>query len=74
MDKAHVKRDYESDQLIVHWDSSKCSHSGKCVHGLPQVFNLKKHPWIDVTGATAEELIDQVSQCPSGALTVTRKD
>jgi uncharacterized Fe-S cluster protein YjdI len=74
MDKAHIKRDYESAELIVHWDSAKCTHSGRCVKGLAQVFNLQKHPWIDVSGATAEELVEQVAQCPSGALTITRKN
>lgn len=73
MDKAHIKRDYESNELIVHWDSSKCTHSARCVKGLPQVFNLQKHPWIDVNAATADVLADQVAQCPSGALTTTLK-
>lgn len=69
----HVKRDYESDDLTVHWDSSKCVHCGKCVLGLPSVFNLKNHPWIDVSGAEPERVVRQVERCPSGALTVTVK-
>lgn len=73
MDKAHVKRNYESDELVVHWDSSKCTHSGRCVIGLPQVFNLKNHPWIDIRAESADTIADQVAKCPSGALSVTRK-
>ena len=69
----NFKRDYESDEIVVHWDSSKCIHSGRCVIGLPQVFNLKNHPWIDVSGASADEIEAQVTKCPSGALTFTRK-
>jgi len=69
----HVKRDYESDEIIVHWDSAKCVHCGKCVLGLPPVFNLKQHPWIDVGGAAADVIVAQVEKCPSGALMVTRK-
>ena len=68
-----VKRDYESDEIIVHWDSAKCIHSGRCVLGLPQVFNPKSHPWINLSGATADEIKAQVEKCPSGALTCTRK-
>jgi uncharacterized Fe-S cluster protein YjdI len=68
-----IKRNYESDEITVHWDSAKCIHSGKCVLGLPGVFDLSKHPWIDVSGATAEEIAGQVAKCPSGALTATRK-
>lgn len=72
MDRA-VKKNYESDEIVVHWDSAKCIHSGKCVRGLPGVFNIHAHPWIDVTGATADEIAAQVDRCPSAALTYTRK-
>lgn len=72
MDRA-VKRDYASDELIVHWDSAKCVHCGNCVRGLPQVFNLKAHPWIDVHGASTDEIVAQVEECPSGALTWSRR-
>ncbi|HEY3332385.1 MAG TPA: (4Fe-4S)-binding protein [Capsulimonadaceae bacterium] len=68
-----VKKDYESDELIVHWDSAKCTHSGRCVRGLPEVFNLQQHPWIKLDAATADEIAAQVERCPSGALSVTRK-
>ena len=68
-----IKRNYESAEIMVHWDSAKCIHSGKCILGLPEVFNLSKHPWIEVSGATAEEISQQVAKCPSGALTSTRK-
>ena len=72
MDRA-VKRDYESDEIVVHWDSAKCIHSGKCVRGLPAVFNLQAHPWIDVTAVHPDGLAAQIDQCPSGALSYTRK-
>jgi uncharacterized Fe-S cluster protein YjdI len=68
-----VNRDYESDEIIVHWDSGKCIHSGNCVRGLSSVFNPREHPWINVLGATADEIAAQVEKCPSGALSYTRK-
>ncbi len=67
------KRDYECEEIVVHWESAKCIHSGNCVRGLATVFNLKKHPWINVDGASADEIADQVDRCPSGALSYTRK-
>lgn len=70
----HVKRDYESADLTVHWDSAKCVHCGNCVRGLGQVFNLARHPWIDVEGATKDEIVAQVDQCPSGALSYSLKN
>ena len=68
-----MKRDYESYQIVVHWDSDKCVHSGRCIRGLAAVFNKEKHPWIDLTGDTAEAVIGQVGHCPSGALSITKK-
>ena len=52
----HVKKDYESNELVVLWDSAMCVHSGNCVRGLRTVFNLQAHPWIDMTGASADEI------------------
>ena len=66
-----VKRDYSSDELTVHWDSAKCVHCGNCVRGLPEVFNVKASPWINLSGADSERVVAQVKNCPSGALSVT---
>ncbi|MBI1332878.1 MAG: (4Fe-4S)-binding protein [Armatimonadetes bacterium] len=69
----HVERDYESDDLTVHWRSAKCVHCGNCVRGLSTVFDLQRHPWIDMEGATSDEIVAQIEKCPSGALSFTRK-
>ncbi len=73
MNKRDVKRDYESADIIVHWDSSKCIHCGNCVRGLPEVFNLQNHPWIAVDALPPDDVLVKVVQCPSGALSATDK-
>jgi uncharacterized Fe-S cluster protein YjdI len=58
----------KSDKVVVRYDPAICIHAGECVRGLPSVFSLSRKPWIDVNGATAAEIIEQVKRCPSGAL------
>ncbi len=65
-----AKRDYKRTELTVHWDSDKCEHGGNCLQ-LSSVFDLSKRPWVNIQGATAQEIKDQVSQCPTGALTIS---
>jgi uncharacterized Fe-S cluster protein YjdI len=38
------------------------------VRGLPSVFDIAKKPWINVDGAPTEKIVEQIKQCPSGAL------
>ncbi|MDH5615924.1 MAG: (4Fe-4S)-binding protein, partial [Acidimicrobiia bacterium] len=69
-----AKRDYRTDEIIVHWDSSRCIHTGICLQSLNSVFNLRQKPWVDVQAARADEIAATVEKCPSGALTYTRLD
>ncbi|HRJ26687.1 MAG TPA: (4Fe-4S)-binding protein [Fimbriimonadaceae bacterium] len=68
------QRAYSNGEITVHWDASKCTHSGNCVRGLPQVFDIRKRPWITITGASTAEIEAQVARCPSGALRITRDE
>ena len=61
-------QEYKNDKLVVRYDPAICIHAGECVRGLPSVFNVSKKPWIDVNGASPAAIIEQVKQCPSGAL------
>jgi uncharacterized Fe-S cluster protein YjdI len=58
----------KNDMLIVRYDPAICIHAGECVRGLPSVFHVSKKPWIDVNGASPAAIIEQVGECPSGAL------
>lgn len=67
-------KEYTNGEVTVLWKSDLCSHSGNCVRGLPEVFDLKKRPWINADGASSQQIIDQVSKCPSGALSIRKKE
>ncbi len=65
---ASIKKEYSNGELTVVWEPAKCIHSEICVKTLPQVYDPKAKPWINVANASTEELKAQIKQCPSGAL------
>ena len=68
-DASQDRRDtYVGAGITVHDNRSICAHAGRCTDGLSAVFRMKQEPWIDPDGATVEEVIETISQCPSGAL------
>lgn len=62
--------EYTNGEITILWKPELCVHSGICVKTLPQVYNPKERPWVKPYNATTDELIDQVAQCPSGALSI----
>lgn len=60
---------YENEALVVRYDPNLCTHAAECVRGLPSVFNVQARPWVNVNGATVEEIRATIARCPSGALT-----
>ncbi|MCC6316518.1 MAG: (4Fe-4S)-binding protein [Gemmatimonadaceae bacterium] len=65
---------YEAQGFAVTFDPNICTHSGRCVRGLPAVFDVKRKRWIDVSAASAEAIEAQVRRCPSGALQFVRAE
>ena len=59
---------YPNEEITVIWRPDICIHSGICARGLGGVFNPKRRPWIDMSQAETQEIIEQVKKCPSGAL------
>ena len=62
------KHKYANDEITVHWDSEVCIHSAVCVKNLGNVFDTDKRPWVNVEGATANEITKLIDTCPSKAL------
>lgn len=59
---------YSNDEITITWDSKICYHSEVCVKNLPEVFNIKNKPWVNVDGSSKEKIEELIGKCPSGAL------
>lgn len=66
-------KEYSNDEIKVYWDPKKCIHSAECVKCLPGVFDPDKSPWINIEGASTEEITKAIDRCPSGALSYERR-
>ncbi len=69
-----VTKHYTKGNLTVVWRSALCQHSCICWKGLHEVFNPKTTPWINMDGAEADRIAEQVKKCPSGALSIEIKE
>lgn len=64
-DREHT---YTNGEVTIIWKKELCMHSTRCWKGLREVFSPGERPWIKPEGASADRIIEQVKQCPSGAL------
>ena len=69
-----TERSYETEAIRVRWRPDRCIHSAICLDSLPDVFDTKRRPWVDVTAADAERIAETIRRCPSSALTYERLD
>lgn len=70
MEKEITKR-YTNGEVTVVWKPATCIHSTICwkeATGLPDVFNPRIKPWINLDNSTTDRIVEQVKKCPSGAL------
>jgi uncharacterized Fe-S cluster protein YjdI len=65
---------YKNSDITVVWQPSLCIHSRICFKGLPNVFDPRRRPWIEMDKATTGMIIEQVKKCPSGALSFIPND
>ena len=62
------RESYAGRHITIHDNRGICSHAGFCTDRLKSVFRMRAEPWIDADGASAEEIIETIKKCPSGAL------
>jgi uncharacterized Fe-S cluster protein YjdI len=71
MDSKNSTKTYTNGEVTVVWKPGICIHSTVCwktATGLPEVFDPRKRPWVNIEGATTIRIVNQVKKCPSGAL------
>jgi len=66
-------KSYTNGEITVYWRPEKCIHSANCIVGNPRVFNAQKRPWINISEANSDEVIETVNSCPSRALLYMKK-
>jgi CDGSH-type Zn-finger protein/uncharacterized Fe-S cluster protein YjdI len=70
----NMDRRYVGDAVDITYNIKRCIHAEQCIHHLETVFKKDARPWIDVKGASAQEVMNVVLLCPSGALHAEPKD
>ncbi|MDR2974730.1 MAG: (4Fe-4S)-binding protein [Propionibacteriaceae bacterium] len=63
-----ARRTYTGSKIDVTFDFDVCQHSGRCIRGLPAVFEVGRKPWILPDAGDPQAVADVIDTCPSGAL------
>jgi len=59
---------FSNNEITVTFEPCTCIHAERCAQELSDVFRNSVIPWIDLDGATTQQIIKQIKKCPSGAL------
>ena len=65
---------YNGKSISVRFHVDRCTHVSECLMGLPEVFDMRKRPWINPDEASVDEVAEVIMRCPTGALHFQRKD
>ncbi len=63
-----AEKEYRGAEITVTYDAEICRHAAECVRGLPEVFDVRRRPWIQPDNAEPELVAEVIRRCPSGAL------
>jgi uncharacterized Fe-S cluster protein YjdI len=66
-------KSYTNGEITVFWKPELCIHSANCLIGLPEVFNTRKKPWINIHASGSKQIMKTVDTCPSRALIYIKK-
>ena len=71
-----LTREYTNRSIRVEWYASRCIHVGECLRAMPNVFDSRRRPWVDLSfpEAEADAVAEAVLRCPTGALQFERLD
>ena len=69
-----IVKEYSNGEITILWKPKTCIHAAECVKRLPNVYKPKEKPWIQIENATTAALKEQISACPTGALSYISKN
>ncbi|ASJ74845.1 CDGSH iron-sulfur domain-containing protein [Granulosicoccus antarcticus] len=67
-------RNYTGKHATIAWDKKLCIHAGDCIRADGDLFELGRKPWCSPDTSNNEDILDIVSRCPSGSLSVVFTD
>jgi CDGSH-type Zn-finger protein/uncharacterized Fe-S cluster protein YjdI len=65
---------FAGKRVEVDWDGRLCIHVGECTRAEGGLFESGRKPWGEPDRAEPDQVDEVVRRCPTGALTVRRKD
>lgn len=63
---------FSNNDITVTFEPCICIHAERCAKELSEVFRNSVIPWIDLDGASTQQIINQIKKCPSKALKYCR--
>jgi CDGSH-type Zn-finger protein/uncharacterized Fe-S cluster protein YjdI len=65
---------YRGKDIVVKFSVDRCTHVSECIMGQPDVFDVRKTPWVNPDAVPADEVAEVILRCPTGSLHYKRLD